>query len=113
MARPRLDDEDRRALSVTVRVTAAELAELEERAAAASLRRSAYMRLSSLGQPVRVSTVHRLGAAERLELQRIGVNLNQVARAMNAGAPPPDDLRESIEGVGELLVALLTGEALG
>ena len=47
MARPRLDDEERRARTVGVRVTAAEAAELRE-------------------------------------LNRIGVNLNQ----MGAGAPP-------------------------
>ena len=47
MARPRLDEEERRAQTVGVRVTAAEAAEL------------------------------RLGAAELRELNRIGVNLRQ------------------------------------
>ena len=37
MARPRLDDEERRARTVGVRVTAAEAAELRERAQAARL----------------------------------------------------------------------------
>ena len=49
MARPRLDDEERRARTVGVRVTAAEAAELRE-------------------------------------LNRIGVNLNQMARALNSRA---------------------------
>ena len=52
MARPRLDESERRARTVGVRVTAAEAAEL------------------------------RLGAAELRELNRIGVNLNQMARAL-------------------------------
>ena len=49
MARPRLDEEERRARTVGVRVTAAEAAELRE-------------------------------------LNRIGVNLNQMTRALNSGA---------------------------
>ena len=49
MARPRLDEEERRARTVGVRVTAAEAAEL------------------------------RLGAAELRELNRIGVNLRQTS----------------------------------
>ena len=52
MARPRLDEQERRARTVGVRVTAAEAAEL------------------------------RLGAAELRELNRIEVNLNQKARAL-------------------------------
>ena len=54
MARPRLDEQERRARTVGVRVTAAEAAEL------------------------------RLGAAELRELNRIGVNLNQMAYASPA-----------------------------
>ena len=35
---------------------------------------------------MRMGAERRLGAAELRELNRIGVNLNQMARAMNAGA---------------------------
>ena len=58
MARPQLDEQERRARTVGVRVTAAEAAEL------------------------------RLGAEELREMNRIGVNLNQMARALNSGATP-------------------------
>ena len=75
MARPRLDDEERRARTVGVRVTAAEAAELRERAQAARLSMGAYLRRRALGQRVRM-------AAELRELNRIGVNLNQMARAL-------------------------------
>ena len=53
MARPRLDDEERRARTVGVRVTAAEEAELRERAQAARLSMGAYLRRRALGQRVR------------------------------------------------------------
>ena len=77
MARPRLDEQERRAQTVGMRVTAAEAAELRERAQAARLSMGAYLRRQALGQRVRI-------AAERRELNRIGVNLNQMALASPA-----------------------------
>ena len=74
MARPRLDEEERRTRTVGVRVTATEAAELRE-------------------------------------LNRIGVNLNQMARARNSGAvSPPAETQEAVERVGELVAKLLAGE---
>ena len=61
MARPRLDDEERRARTVGVRVTAAEEAELRERAQAARLSMGAYLRRRALGQRVRMAAELRLG----------------------------------------------------
>ncbi len=111
MARPRLDAGERRTRTIGVRVTEAQAAELAERAAGARLSMAAYMRHRSLGQPVRVTTERRLALAERVELTRIGVNLNQVAKALNAGsAAAPAGTREAVERVGELVAALLAGE---
>ena len=53
-----------------------------------------------------------LGARERVELHRIGVNLNQIARALNSGASAPDETLEAGERVGELAADLLSGQAL-
>ena len=61
MARPRLDDEERRARTVGVRVTAAEEAELRDRAQAARLSMGAYLRRRALGQRVRIAAELRLG----------------------------------------------------
>ena len=55
MARPRLDDEERRARTVGVRVTATEAAELRERAQAERLSMGAYLRRRALGQRVRMA----------------------------------------------------------
>ncbi|WP_420449563.1 plasmid mobilization protein [Candidatus Palauibacter sp.] len=95
-----------------MRVTTAEAAEIAERAGAARMTKGGYMRRRALGQPVREAAVHRLGAWERVELHRIGVNLNQIARALNSGASAPDGTPEAVERVGELAAGLLSGEAL-
>ena len=55
----------------------------------------AYLRRRALGQRVRSAVERRLGAAELRELNRIGVNLNQMARALNSGAV---SARENIFG---------------
>ena len=48
---------------------------------------------------------------ELRELHRIGVNLNQMARAMNSGAGAPAGTREAVEQASELVARLLAGEA--
>ena len=81
MARPRLGESERRTRTIGVRVTEAEAAEL------------------------------RLGAAELRELNRIGVNLNQMARALNSVAVSSlAETQEAVERVGELVAKLLAGE---
>ena len=70
------------------------------------------VRRRGLGQRVRMAAERRLVAAELRELNRIGVNLNQMARAMNSGAvTSPGGTREAVERVGELVAGLLAGEA--
>ena len=76
-----------------------------------SLPRGAYLRRRGLGQRVRMAAERRLGGAELRELNRIGVNLNQMARAMNSGAVSPAGTRAAAERVGELVARLLAGEA--
>ena len=47
-------------------------------------------------------------------VQRIGANLNQVARALHSGSVQvPAGTLETVERVADLVVDLLTGEALG
>ena len=111
MARPRLGEEERRTRTVGVRVTEAEAEELRERAQGARLSMGAYLRRRALGQRVRSAVERRLGAAEMRELNRIGVNLNQMARALNSGAvSSPAETQEAVERVGELVAKLLAGE---
>ena len=112
MARPRLGESERRRRTIGVRVTEAEAAELRERAQAARLSVGAYLRRRALGQRVRSAVERRLGAAELRELNRIGVNLNQMARALNSGAVSSSaETRATVEQVGEMVAKLLAGEA--
>ena len=111
MARPRLGEAERRTRTVGVRVTETEAAELQERAQAARLSMGAYLRRRALGQRVRSAVERRLGAAELRELNRIGVNLNQMARALNSGSvSSPAETQKAVERVGELVAKLLAGE---
>ena len=94
-----------------MRVTEAEAEELQERAQGARLSMGAYLRRRALGQRVRMAAERRLGGAELRELNRIGVNLNQMARALNSGAAPsPAETQAAVERVGELVAKLLAGE---
>ena len=72
MARPRLDEEELRARTVGVRVTAAEAAELRERAQAARLSMGAYLRRRALGQRVRKQ---QRGPERELWLQPLSVEV--------------------------------------
>ena len=70
----------------------------------------AYLRRRALGQRVRIAAERRLGAAELRELNRIGVNLNQMARTLNSGVvSSPAETPEAVEWVGELVAKLLAG----
>ena len=60
---------------------------------------------------MRIAAQRRLGAAELRELNRIGVNLDQMARALNSGAvASPAETQASEERVGELVAKLLARE---
>ena len=109
--RPPLPAEARRTRRSVVCLTEAEAAEVAERAAAARLAPAAYMRRRALGRPVRRAVVRRLGAAELRELNRIGVNLNQIARVLNAGAGAPSGTRAALERCHEAVRVLLRREA--
>ena len=95
----------RRGEKVEVRVSAVEKADLRSSAREAGLTVSEYVRRRSLGQPV----VARADRETRVLLRRIGVNLNQLARAANAsGDPAPQrllgdalaELRRVLAGLG-------------
>ena len=85
MARPEKSAQDKRAAQLKVRLTDAEIAQLRAAATTAGLSVSDYARLRMLsgGVPVRMSV--RRDPALVSELNRIGVNINQLARAHNRG----------------------------
>ena len=87
MARPRLGEEERRATHgwrAGDRRPRRKSCRSGPKAARLSV--GAYLRRRGLGQRGWMAAERRLGAAGLRELNRIGVNLNQMARAMNSGA---------------------------
>jgi hypothetical protein len=95
MARPRKDKPDARAHVVSVRLTPDERVQLEERAQAACLSLSDFFRHSALGARIQAAAspggalAAKASTPDGIEhvvaLNRIGVNLNQIARSLNSG----------------------------
>lgn len=93
--RPTTTDTDKRTQHIAARFTVAERAQLEARAAACGLRLSDYIRAASIDSlPPKLAKAAKAGAGrlsrdELRELNAIGVNLNQIARALNIGKDDP------------------------
>lgn len=83
MARPRKDEQDARSAVAKLRLTQAERVQLQANAAAAGLTVSEFCRRRVLGLPV-VPVVSPADASLLSEINRIGVNVNQLAYAFNA-----------------------------
>jgi uncharacterized protein (DUF1778 family) len=83
MARPKIDPTARRTEQINLRLSPVEAARLQEQAELARTSVTAFVRAAAMGQSVTV----REAATDfetRQELRRIGVNLNQIAKALNA-----------------------------
>jgi hypothetical protein len=96
-----------------LRLSDGELARLQGRAAEAGLSVSSYLRASALGdagpRARRAPTIEKeaLGAAIA-ELNRVGNNVNQIARALNIGKDYDDELLHLVLGeMRTVLTALL------
>ena len=89
MARPKIDPAKRRTESVRVSLSPVELAKLNAKAEEAQTNVTAFVRASALGKSVTVEKSTSPDFATRDELRRIGVNLNQIAKAMNAQKTVP------------------------
>lgn len=97
MARPRKPEAERREAYINPRLTAAEREEIERNAALLGLSPAEFMRRRSLGYSLPTSlAVQRQTAAQATALMRLGINLNQIAKHMNAGRGAPPDLAELI-----------------
>jgi Bacterial mobilisation protein (MobC) len=106
MARPRKQPAEQRVTRLTTRVTPAELAHVEHQARTAGLTAAEFLRRLALGATV-ISRRPRGDDAMLVELNRIGVNINQLARAANSGMPPASaDLRAALAQLHRVLQAL-------
>ncbi len=96
-----LDGETRLAV-VRARVTTAEKVFVQEQAAKAGLDESDYVRRRILGLPVSPAP-SRIEASLLSELNRIGVNVNQLARAANSGQPLPGNWNDLAGELAQIL----------
>lgn len=85
MPRPKKDPQEKRSEVARFRLTLAEKAHLREQVHASGLTEAEFLRRRALGIPVRV-TATRSDPALVSELNRVGVNVNQLARATHRGA---------------------------
>lgn len=108
MSRPRLDSAARRDVRIATRWTAAEWNQVREHAEKLGTSRSDFVRRSTLRALAAARRRKQRGPrpdpALRRDLARVGSNLNQIARALNAGrAVEPDNFAVVVDDLGRLL----------
>jgi hypothetical protein len=90
MARPKKPEHERREQQMKFVVTDEERVQIEQNASAYGLRLSEFFRRRSLGVRLPAGAVDRQAQAEATAaLLRLGINLNQIAKHVNAGRAAP------------------------
>ncbi|MEM6260706.1 MAG: plasmid mobilization relaxosome protein MobC [Planctomycetota bacterium] len=84
MARPTKQPHERRSERFNLRFTVAELAHIEQQAQSAGIDPTEYLRRRALGYEVPPAP-RRADASLVSELNRVGQNVNQIARNLNSG----------------------------
>ena len=106
MARPRKQKHEQRIIPVPTRYTVAEQHYIRAQAVAAGLTDSDYIRRRALGYRVEPPKSP-VDAALVTELNAIGVNLNQIARALNRGRDEPDHIGPVLDQLQDALDKVL------
>lgn len=103
MARPKIDPAKKRTEGVRIPLSPVELAKLNAKADEAKTNVTAFVRASALGKSIKVEKSTAPDFITRDELRRIGVNLNQIAKAMNAQkSVAPDALNSALQKLDQL-----------
>ena len=104
MARPRKSPEDRHTETVRVPLRPADFQRLQEKADKAETTVTDFVRASALGQKFTVIQSDNPDPETVDQLRRIGVNLNQIAKALNAQKTvPPSVLASACEDLKTVL----------
>lgn len=110
MARPRKNSLDSRPHTLSFRVSVEELDQLQTKAMSAGISVGDLARQTALGAPIHAAApkaapeVAPAGVAHIVALNRVGVNLNQIARALNANTGfVPAELDDTLKRVCDLL----------
>lgn len=111
MARPRKEHIEARSERLNLRLTQGERATLEAKAAAAGVPPTDYARRVALGGQLAIVEAKAADPQLVLALNRVGVNLNQIARAINAHTGfSPADLSCTLARLNQLLDDLQEGQ---
>lgn len=111
MARPRKNDEERRSECFAIRLTPDERLSLIAEAERLEITPTELARQRLIKGRVVVHEHRKLDPRQAFELGRIGVNLNQIARALNSGQNlNPATIDGAIGEVRELIATLLRPE---
>ena len=110
MARPQKQRDDLRRHFIRVRVTASELAEIAERVRQAGVDQSEYLRRAALNARIEFSRTAAADPALIAELNRIGVNLNQMTRTANGAGRVPPELSRLCEKIEKLVLRAVEEE---
>jgi hypothetical protein len=111
MARPQKQTDAHRRHRIMARLTADELALFAERVRQAGLTASDYLRQAALAARVMVpSTKSKADPALIAELNRIGVNLNQMTRTANGTGKVPPELTRVCEKIDALVMKAIEQE---
>lgn len=103
MARPEKQDGEKRSETARFRLTLAEREWLRAQARQANLSETEFMRRRVLGQPVRAASEAAADPALVMALNRVGVNVNQLAKSVHVDSAFQQYWRE----VGDELRAVL------
>jgi hypothetical protein len=108
MARPRAPDTDRRSECFAIRLTPGECIALQDEAERLSMTPTELARQRLTKGRVVVHEHRQLAPRQVFELGRIGVNLNQIARALNARQNVnPATIQSAIEELKPLIASLM------
>lgn len=107
MARPKKQQIESRGERVTLRLLPTERAQLAAQAEAAGLTLSEFARVAALGQVLTLDRAVPVAAADPhlvIAINRIGVNLNQIARGLNTALGfVPDEVRDTLVRINSYL----------
>lgn len=104
MAQSRKDAADGRVKRIDIRVTPEELARIDERAGKAGLSRSDFIRNAAMTGRVAVKQARHPNFQLIHELNKIGVNLNQVVHAAHIRGKLPQSLPVLCEEIERLVM---------
>lgn len=107
MARPKKQMHEKRDQRFNLRFTAAEIEYLRVQAQRAGLDPHDYARRRTLGTPAVSAGSRRADPALISELNRIGVNLNQLARAVHRGSDDGTDWGELAVELKRILAVVM------